>query len=78
MTNYEKYVNAFAEAFEADPEAVKEYAMGVTAGWDSIGHMSLIAALEDGFEIELEPDEMLGINSFETGMEVLSKKGIEF
>lgn len=78
MTNQEKYVNAFAEAFEAEPESVAAYVFGTTEGWDSIGHMSLVAALEDAFGIELEPEEILEIRSFASGKELLQKKGIEF
>ena len=78
MTNLEKYKNAFAEAFEAELDSVEAYEFGKTQGWDSIGHMSLVAALEDAFGIELEPEEILEIRSFDSGKELLQRRGVEF
>ena len=31
--------------------------------WDSLGHINLIAALEEHFDIILEPEEMMEINT---------------
>ena len=78
MTNMEKYIQAFSEAFEDTADAVKQYEFKVTPAWDSIGHMTLIAALEDTFDFELEPAEIRGITSFEKGIEVLRRKGVDF
>lgn len=77
MNNMEKYQNAFAEAFEVEPEASVNFVYRETEQWDSIGHMSLIAALEDAFSVEMEPEEILAVISYEAGLEVLRKKGIE-
>ena len=76
MTNREKYVNAFKISFETK-EAVEKFQFNVTPEWDSIGHMCLITALEEEFGVEFEPDEIMGISSFEKGIEVLKNKGIE-
>ena len=78
MTNLEKYRQAFAEAFEVQPEETDAFVMGETEAWDSIGHMSLVASLEDAFGFELEPQEILAITSFEAGKKVLENKGIQF
>ena len=51
MTNLEKYINAFAEALEVPAEEVPALVYGESAAWDSVGHMTLIAALEDAFDI---------------------------
>jgi acyl carrier protein len=77
MTNKELYTQAFAEAFEADLDAVEQYAFQVSPGWDSIGHMSLVVALEDAFGVELEPAEIRGITSFAQGIEILRGKGVD-
>ena len=47
------------------------------ATWDSIGHMQMIAELEDAFEIELEMDDIINFSSYNKGMEILAKYGIE-
>jgi len=78
MNNFDKYVDAFVQVFEEDRDAVQSFALHDTPQWNSTGHMSLIAALEDAFDVEFEPDEMLAITSFQVGMEVLKAKGIEF
>ncbi|WP_026514168.1 hypothetical protein [Butyrivibrio sp. LB2008] len=76
MDNLEKYINAFVEAFEADKNSVASFKREDTEQWDSIGHMKLMAALEDKFEIEFEPEEMIEFVSYEQGISILKNKGI--
>ena len=45
--------------------------------WDSIGHMGLIAELEDSFEISMEMDDIIDFSSYEKGIEILKKYDIE-
>ncbi len=42
-------------------------------GWDSVGHMSLIAALETEFDCMLEMDDILDMESFEKSIEIMAK-----
>lgn len=76
MTNREKYINAFKTSFETEKD-VNEFRFNSTPEWDSIGHMCLITALEEMFEMEFEPDEIMNFSSFEKGIEILRQKGIE-
>lgn len=46
--------------------------------WDSVGHMNLVAALESSFDLMLEMDEIIGMNSFAKCKEILKKHGAEF
>ena len=46
--------------------------------WDSVGHMSLIAALEDAFGIVLDVDDIIDFSSFEKGKEILGKYDVAF
>ena len=41
--------------------------------WDSIGHMSLMSALEEEFDISLETDDIVDFSSFKKGIEILKK-----
>ena len=41
--------------------------------WDSVGHMTLIAALEDEFDIMLETEDMMSLTSYNEGKEILTK-----
>jgi len=77
MSNLEKYSAAFIEAFEIEQSALAtnlEY--NSIPEWDSIGHMSLIAALEDNFDIAMETDDIIEFSSFEKGKELMQKYGV--
>ena len=41
--------------------------------WDSIGHMNLIAELEDAFDISMEMDDIIDFSSYIKGIEILKK-----
>ena len=73
MTNLEKYVKAFSEALEIAESEVPSLVYGESDGWDSVGHMSLIAALEDTFDIMVDMDDIIDLSSFEKGKEILRK-----
>ncbi|MCL2508545.1 MAG: acyl carrier protein [Oscillospiraceae bacterium] len=77
MTNLKKYRAAFAEGLEIDGAQAEGASVGTVAAWDSITQMSLIAALEETFEIEIEPEDIVALNSWENGIEILKKYGIE-
>lgn len=78
MTNIEKYKNAFVEGLEIEMNEVENAVMGECDRWDSIGQMSLIALLEDAFELEFEPDEIMAFTSYSAGIEILKNHKIEF
>lgn len=43
--------------------------------WDSIGHLSLIAAIEEAFEVSFSTEEVIEMSTFEKAYQlVLSKK----
>ena len=46
--------------------------------WDSIGHMTLISGLEEGFNISMETDDIVDFSSFKKGIEILKKYSISF
>lgn len=41
--------------------------------WDSVGHMALVANIEDEFGIMLEMEDVIDLNSFEKALEVVSR-----
>lgn len=77
MTNQEKYVNAFMEALGASAEETPALVYAESKAWDSVGHMTLIAALEDAFDIMMEMDDIISLSSFEKGKEILRKYDVE-
>lgn len=80
MSNLEKYTKVFVETFEVDEETAKKLKYQDIDAWDSVGHMGLISALEDAFDIMMDTDDIIDFNSFEKGKEILAKEeyGVEF
>ena len=80
MTNLEKYTNVFMETFEVSEEEAKNLKYQDIDAWDSVGHMGLISALEDTFDIMMDTDDIIDFSSFEKGKEILSKDeyGVRF
>jgi len=79
MTNKEKYDAAFMETFsikQADLNDDLKY-QNINA-WDSVGHMALMAALEDSFNIMLEMDDIVDFGSYQTGIKTLERYGVAF
>ena len=46
--------------------------------WDSLAHMSLVAALEDEFGVMIDTDDVIDMSSFAKAREILGKLGVEF
>jgi acyl carrier protein len=79
MNNNELYDAAFIESFSIKAEQLKGLAYQSVQLWDSVGHMSLIALLEDKFDLMMETDDIIDLSSYEKGKEILSEKyGIRF
>ena len=78
MTNLEKYKNAFVEGLEISIDVVNEKLeyQGIPQ-WDSVGHMGLIASLEEAFDIMMDTDDIIDFSSFVKGIEILKKYDIQ-
>ena len=77
MNNIEKYNNAFVENFQISEDQLPGLQYQGTRLWDSVGHMTLIAALEDAFDIMMDTDDIIDFSSYEKGKEILKKYDIE-
>lgn len=73
MNNLEKYNQIFCDVFEIEPVKLSGLKYQDIELWDSVGHMSLIANLEESFDIMMETDDIIDFSSYEKGMEILSK-----
>ncbi len=80
MTNLEKYNKAFEETLEIGEDQLEGLKYQGIEAWDSVGHMSLIAALEDTFDIMMDTEDIIDFSSYEKGKEILAKGnyGVEF
>ena len=77
MTNSEKYNNAFIETFGVSESTLEGLQYQGVPEWDSVGHMGLIAAIEDAFEISFETDDIVDFSSYQKGKELLRKYNVD-
>ncbi len=77
MSNLETYTKAFTETFSISESETAGLKYQDIEAWDSVGHMGLVAALEDAFSIMLDPDDIIDLSSFEKGMEILAKYNVQ-
>lgn len=77
MTNIEKYIAAFKESFEVEEDTLATLEYQQIPEWDSVGHMTLIAEIEDAFDIMMDTDDIIDFSSFEKGKELLKKYDVE-
>jgi acyl carrier protein len=77
MTNLDRYSQAFVESFDVDPAVLPTCSYRSIAVWDSIGHMGLMANLEEKFGITFETEDIIDFSSFEKGKEILRKYSVE-
>lgn len=77
MSLSEKYKRIFAETFNVDLSEVENLKFKEYPEWDSVGHVTLIANMEEGFGVALSPDDMLDLNSYAAGIQILRKYGID-
>ncbi|EGT4306682.1 acyl carrier protein [Cronobacter sakazakii] len=77
MTNLVKYNTIFMETFEVPEEMLADYKYQDTPSWDSVGHMTMIAALEETFDIMMDTEDIIDFTSWQKGKEILQKYDVE-
>jgi acyl carrier protein len=45
--------------------------------WDSVGHMALIAAIEDEFDVQFETDQVIDMSSFKVAVDMVTDLSAE-
>ena len=74
MENLEKYNNAFVEVFGAKVEDLNDnYGKDTVEEWDSVHQLSLIAILEETFDIMFDPEDIMEMTSYGSGKTLLQK-----
>lgn len=76
MSNLEIYTDIFSKTLKIDPSEVKTVTYRSIQGWDSIGHMVLISAIEDAFSLMFETTDIIEFTSFENGLGILKKYNV--
>jgi acyl carrier protein len=78
MKNLAIYNSVFIQTFGIDEEKLENLKYQDIIEWDSVGHMGLMASLEDSFKIEMEIDDIIDFSSYKKGKEILIKYKINF
>ena len=74
MSEKQKYQDIFIKSLSIDSKKFNEkLKYNEIPEWDSIGHMTLISGLEEGFNISMETDDIVDFSSFTKGIEILKK-----
>ena len=73
----EKLKEVFVSALGLPDVEVESAEFKATPQWDSVGHVNLMNAIEEAFDVSLEPDDILDFKSFKTGLEILGKYDLE-
>jgi len=72
MTNREKYNKVFVDCFSVSETILDEkFVYQCIPAWDSVGHMGMIAALEDTFDIMMDMDDIVDFESYTVGIDKL-------
>ncbi len=74
----DKLNTLMADLLRMDSSQVNdELTMAESDVWDSLKHMELIVTLEDEFDLELSPEDIINMMSVKAIREVLERKGIK-
>lgn len=77
MTNIEKLNQIFCEVFSVDVSALDAgFDNKAIDGWDSVRQLSLTSAVEDAFDIMLDPEDILEFTSYDNAKALLQKYDI--
>ena len=78
MTNLEKYNEAFTTVFSVSAKDLNdEFNAGKIDSWDSVHQLSIVAQLEEIFDVMFDPEDIMEFTSYGKGREILKKYDVE-
>lgn len=77
MSNNDKLKMAFSESLELEIDDITDSLSYGSVKWDSIGHMVLITAIEDEFEIMIDTEDVIDMSSYAKAKEIVRKYGVD-
>lgn len=76
--NTDKLRDAFVTSLELAPSVdVTTLKYREIPEWDSIGHMALVASIEDAFDVMLTTDQVIALSSFDAAIDILKDQGVD-
>lgn len=74
----DKLINLFSETLNVDASIINdESSPDSLVNWDSLGAMSLVAAIEEEFDVRLSTKEIMKMVTFGLARQLLQDKGVE-
>lgn len=70
--NKERFGKIIMDVFEVD-SVDESMTRENTEKWDSLLHLTLVTAIEDEFDIMLDTEDILNLNSYASGLEIIAK-----
>jgi len=78
MALNDKLRDVFVEALGLDSSVdVENLKYREIEEWDSVGHMALVAAIEDEFDVEFATDQVIDMSSFKVAVDMLEGFGVK-
>lgn len=70
-----RLTSVFADVFNLPRERIHpDLRPGDVARWDSIGHVTLVVAIEEEFSIQCEVDEIMDFTSFQAILSAIERR----
>ena len=77
MLKQRKLRKVIADCFDIEESSVTgQLAYNKIREWDSVGHFSLVAAIEDAFDIIIEPDDIGRMTDVAAILDLLERGGV--
>ena len=74
----EKYNEAFTTVFSVSAKDLNdEFNAGNIDSWDSVHQLSIVAQLEEIFDVMFDPEDIMEFTSYGRGREILKKYDVE-
>ncbi len=75
MNVKEKVIEIVANVCETEPLNVTEKStIGDFLGWDSVGHLTILSNVEEAFDINFEPEEMMDLEDVDDIIKAVESK----
>jgi acyl carrier protein len=72
-----KLIDCFVQTFAIERDQVTlNLAYQSIPQWDSVGHMALVAEIENTFNVTLDTDDIIGMSDVSKAVEILKKHGV--
>jgi acyl carrier protein len=73
----ERLKKVFAYALDLEPGTdIEKLRYREIDKWDSLGHMALVAAIEDEFDVQLDTDQVIEMSAFTVAYDMLRGMGL--